>query len=169
MGVMPPNAEQSNGLASQLLQLTPTITRIVGALKPLIDQPIIRFPYSMPLENTQVIAAGQRNITLPNSNFSHSLEWPFEVHTVKFSNDPAHSFRDWRVFIKDLTFNQDWLKASAMVDTLIATNTSQWDLKFPWVVRPKGGGLSVTVDNLDTVNPISVDLNFEGFLLIPRV
>lgn len=167
---MPPtSAEAANGLAGSLLQLAPTIKRIVDSLKPVIDQPIIRFPYTMPLANSLVVGAAQTGVFMPSSNFSHSLEWPFEVHTVRFSNDPSHSFRDWRVFIKDQSFNQDWHKASTMVDLLVAANTSEWELKFPWVVRPKGGGLSVSVDNLDEDNPISVDINFEGFLLIPRV
>ena len=165
----PPNPNASEGLASQLIQLAPTIKRIVDSLKPVIDQPIIRFPYTMPLANSLVVGAGQTGVRMPDSNFSHSLEWPFEVHTVKFSNDPSHSFRDWRVFIKDQSLNQDWHKASTMVDLLIQANTSQWRLGFPWVVRPKGGGLTVNVDNLDEENPISVDINFEGFLLIPRV
>jgi hypothetical protein len=167
MEAMPPTMDQ-NGLASQLLQLAPTIKRLVDSLKPVIDQPIIRFPYTMPVASSLIVGAGQRNIFMPSADFNHSLEWPFEIHKVKFSNDPSHTFRDWRVFIKDQSFNQDWHKFSTMVDLLIEQNTSQWPLSFPWVVRPKGGGLSVSVDNLDDDNPITVDINFEGFLLIPR-
>ncbi len=55
-----------------------------------------------------------------------------------------------------------------MVATLLDRNTGKWPLKFPWVLRPKGGGLTIYVNNLDTVNPIIVDVNFTGFLLIPR-
>lgn len=166
---MPPTNDPNSGLASQLLQMAPTIKRIVDSLKPMIDQPIIRFPYVMPLANSQVIGAGVRGVRLPDADFSHSLEWPFEIERVKFSNDPSHSFRDWRVFIKDQSFNQDWHKASSMVDLLVEQNTAQWPLRFPWVVRPKGGGLAVTVDNLDADNAITVDISFEGYLLIPRV
>lgn len=164
----PPSLDMNAGLASQLLQLTPTINRIVQALKPLTDQPLIRFPYTMPLASSLVIDAGQRNIVAPSADFNHSLEWPFEVHTVKFSNDPSHTFRDWRVAVQDQSFNQPWQKSNTMVDLLIERNTAQWKLRFPWVVRPKGGGLAVTFDNLDEDNPITVDINFEGYLLIPR-
>jgi hypothetical protein len=87
---------------------------------------------------------------------------------VKFSNDASHTFRDWRVNIKDQTFNQDWMKTQAMVADLVQDNTGQWQLLYPWVVRPKGGGLAVTVDNLDSQNAIRVDVAFIGYLLIPR-
>lgn len=157
-----------DGLAAQLVQLATIGEHVLDKIKPLIDQPIIRFPYNLPLARTATIAAGQTGLNLPNTDFSHSLEWPFEIRKVKFSQDPSHTFRDWRVNIKDQTFNQDWQKASAMIATLIDDNTGAWILDFPWVVRPKGGGLTVTVDNLDTVNPINIDINFEGFLLIPR-
>lgn len=165
----PPNPAVSNGLAAMAVQYGPLFRSIVDRLKPFLDQPIIRFPYNLPLAVSAVIAAGANNQPLVQSNFSHSLEWPFEVHKVKFSQDPAHTFRDWRVFIRDLVMNQDMAKASSMVATTVDDNTGAWDLKFPWVVRPKGGGLTVFVDNLDTVNPITVDINFQGFLMIPRV
>lgn len=164
---MPP--VDQNGLAAMLMQLAPIATQVLQRLKPLVDQPVIRFPYTLPLVRSYTVPAGATNVPLPQTDFSHSLEWPFEVERVKFSNDPAHTFRDWRVTIKDQTFNQEWMKASSMVDLLIQQNTSQWPLTFPWVVRPKGGGLTVSVDNLDTDNPITVDVNFEGSLLIPRV
>ncbi len=164
---MPPGVDQ-NGLAAMLMQLMPTAQQVLQRLKPLVDQPVIRFPYNLPLVRSYTIAAGVTNAPLPQTDFSHSLEWPFEVERVKFSNDPSHTFRDWRVTIKDQTFNQEWMKASSMVDLLIQQNTAQWLLNFPWVVRPKGGGLTVSVDNLDSENPITVDVNFEGFLLIPR-
>jgi hypothetical protein len=35
-------------------------------------------------------------------------------------------------------------------------------------VRPKGGGLVPYVTNLDTVNPITIDIGFVGNLLLPR-
>lgn len=157
----------SDGLAAQLTQLAPLAARILVGLKPLVDQPVIRFPYCMPGRST-VVPAGTYGQRVPDSDFSHSLEWPFEVRKVKFSQDPAHTFRDWQVNIKDQTFNQDWMKASAMVATLIDDNTGVWSLEFPWIVRPKGGGLTVSLDNLDANNPITCNVTFEGYLLIPR-
>lgn len=157
-----------NGLAAQLVQLAPLVKRVIDALKPVIDQPVIRFPYNLPLARSQVIQPGLSNQPLLQSDFSHSLEFPFEVESVHFSQDPSHTARDWRIAIKDLVFNMDWQKASVMVATLVDTNTSAWKLDFPWVVRPKGGGLVPFVDNLDVVNPITVDIDFRGYLLIPR-
>lgn len=58
--------------------------------------------------------------------------------------------------------------STQQVDGLIDTNTGVWYLKFPWVVRPKGGALLLIADNLDLVNPISVEVEFSGSLLIPR-
>jgi len=156
------------GLNAQLAQMAPLMKGIIDRLKPVVDQPIIRFPYNLPAAQSQVIAANTAGQRLPDSFFSHSLEWPFEVHGMKFSQDPQHSFRDWRVLVKDQTFNQDLMKTDAMVATLVEDNTGMWKLPFPWVVRPKGGGLTVTVTNLDINNSITVDVNFWGFLMIPR-
>lgn len=161
-------AQQNNGLAAMLMQLAPTVQSLINRIKPVIDQPVIRFPYNLPLRNSFTVPAGGIGQRMPDTDFIHALEWPFEVHKVKFSQDPAHTFRDWRVSIKDQTFNQDFMKTQAMVALLLSDNTGAWELDLPWTVRPKGGGLTVTVDNLDTVNPITVDINFEGFLLIPR-
>lgn len=161
-------AQQNNGLAAMLMQLAPTVQSIINRIRPVVDQPVIRFPYNLPLRNSFVVGAGLTGQRMPDTDFIHALEWPFEVHTVKFSQDPAHTFRDWRVSIKDQTFNQDFMKTQAMVALLLSDNTGAWELDLPWTVRPKGGGLTVTVDNLDTINPITVDINFEGFLLIPR-
>lgn len=163
-----PNYNQANGLAAQLMQLAPLAKKALDSLRPVLDQPVIRFPYELPLARSQVIAAGQVGFRLPETDFSHSLEWPFEVKYVKFSNDPAHTFRDWRILIKDQSFNQEWSKTNAMVATLLQNNTGAYILDYPWIVRPKGGGLSISVDNLDTQNPITVDINFVGSLLIPR-
>ena len=161
-------AQRHAGLGAMLVQFAPTIKRVVDRLKPLIDQPIIRFPYNLPQANSQVIAAGASGTRLPDTDFIHALEWPFEVHKIKFSQDSSHTFRDWRVRIQDQTFNQDMMKNSTMVALLVQDNTGVWPLDFPWVVRPKGGGLIVSVDNLDVTNAITVDINFEGFLMIPR-
>lgn len=156
-------------LGAMFTQLAPTISNVLNGLKPLIDQPIVRFPYVMPLSASQVIPAGQTAV-LTASDFNYSFEWPFEVWKVAFSNDPAHTFRDWRVGILDQTFNQPWQKAQSgvLVSTLLDTNTDKWCLEMPWVVRPKGGGLQITVTNLDTVNPITVDIAFIGKQLLPR-
>lgn len=161
-------AHPSEGQSAQMVQIAPLVKKFLDGIKPLMDQPIIRFPYALPLRQSAVIPAGQTGQRLPDTDFIHALEWPFEVHYVKFSQDPAHTFRDWRVLIKDQTFNQDWAKTQAMVATVVQDNTGVLELDFPWVVRPKGGGLTVTVDNLDTQNPITVDINFVGYLMIPR-
>jgi len=109
------------GLNAQLAQMAPLMKGIIDRLKPVVDQPIIRFPYNLPAAQSQVIAANTAGQRLPDSFFSHSLEWPFEVHGMKFSQDPQHSFRDWRVLVKDQTFNQDLMKTDAMVATLVET------------------------------------------------
>lgn len=165
---MPP-IDPLSGLAAMAMQYGPLVKGIYDRIKPFVDQPVIRLPYNFPLAASAVVAAGANNVPLQASDFGNSLEWPFEVHTVKFSQDPAHTFRDWRVTVRDQTFNQDMFRATAMVATLVKDNTGAWDLDFPWVVRPKGGGLNISVTNLDTVNPITVDVNFQGYLLIPRV
>ena len=164
----PQQMARDNGRDAMLSQLAPYIKPLLDSFKPLIDQPVIRMPYSLPLATSQVIGAGVTNFPLGQVNFSNAFEWPFEIQYVKFSNDPAHTFRDWRLSVMDLTFNQPWMKSSAMVSTLIDDNTGAWELKFPWIVRPKGGGLIPFIDNLDTVNPITVDIDFVGAFLIPR-
>lgn len=153
---------------SMLAQLAPYIKPLIDAVKPIVDQPVIRMPYNLPLAQSAVIQPGVSNFPLMQSNFSHSLEWPFEIHKIKFSQDPAHTFRDWRFSNIDITFNQPWMKSSAMVATLVDDNTGVWELKFPWMVRPKGGGLNPFIDNLDTVNPITIDIDFEGYVLMPK-
>jgi len=161
--------QPSPSLAAMLAQLTPVFTGFMDKIQPLLDQPVIRFPYNMPLAQSQVIPPGA-TVPLTSTDFQYSFEWPFEVREISFSNDPSHTFRDWRVAILDQTFNQPWQKgiAGTMVETLLDVNTNKYCLKFPWVVRPKGGGLSIAVTNLDTVNPITVDINFIGSQLLPR-
>jgi hypothetical protein len=160
----------SPGMSSMLAQLAPAVDRILKGFQPLLDQPVIRMPYSMPLAASQVIPAGARNVILQPTDFQYSFEYPFEVHQVKFSQDPAHTTRDWRVTVLDQTFNQPIQKSQtgSMIAQLVDDNTGKWEWKFPWIVRPKGGGLSVSVDNLDLVNPITVDISFLGYQLIPR-
>ncbi len=161
-------AQRQAGLGAMLIQFAPTVKRVFDRLKPLIDQPIIRLPYNLPSANSLVIAAGASGTRFPDTDFIHALEWPFEVHKIKFSQDPSHTFRDWRVNIQDQTFNQPMMKNNTMVALLVKDNSGVWPLDFPLIVRPKGGGLIVTADNLDASNPTTVDINFEGFLMIPR-
>ncbi len=151
--------DTSPGMTAMLTQLAPVVGGFLQRVQPLFDQPIIRMPYAMPLATSQVIPAGAQNVRLEPTDFQYSFEYPFEVHEVKFSQDPAHTTRDWRVSLTDQTF---------MIAQLVDDNTGKWVWKFPWIVRPKGGGLTVTVDNLDTVNPITVDICFLGYQLIPR-
>lgn len=159
----------SPGLMASLTQLMPYVNRLLAGFQPLLDQPIIRMPYSMPLSQSAVVAPGSTLILTPQ-DFSYSLEWPLEVHEVKFSQDPAHTYRDWRVAFQDQTFNQPLQKSQtgSMVAQLVDDNTGKWCWKFPWTVRPKGGALNIVVTNLDTVNPITVDIDFIGYMLIPR-
>ena len=83
-------------LAQTLLQLVPTARRIADGLRFLFDQPVLRMPYSLgtSAEDGALVAAGARNAVQLQSDFSHSLEYPFEVHRIRFSNDPSHTFRD---------------------------------------------------------------------------
>ena len=162
------DAQRQAGLGAMLAQLGPLVKTTMDKLKPLIDQPIIRMPYNLPSANTSTVPAGQTGFRMPDTDFIHALEWPFEIHRVKFSQDPSHTFRYWRVRIQDQPFNQDMMKNNTMVALLAKDNTGTWPLEMPWIVRPKGGGLIVTVDNLDESNPILVDINFEGYLMIPR-
>lgn len=156
------------GLEANLLQLASLFKGVIDRVKPVIDQPIVRFPFEMPLRTSQVIGAGLSGQILNSTDFTNATEYPFEVERIKFSQDPSHSFRDWRFFIKDQIFTMDWMKSSTMVATSIDDNTGAWKLTFPWVVRPKGGALIISVDNLDVSNPITVDLSLIGSLLIPR-
>lgn len=159
-----------SALAATLTQLSPTVSRVFKGLQFLIDQPVIRQPQWLGTSTAggQVIAAGANNVPLLQSDFSLSLEWPFSVRRIRFSNDPQHTFRDWRIVIQDFTFNQSWMKAPIMVDTLVDANTGFLELEVPWIVRPQGGGFQINVDNLDTANPISVNITLHGSLLIPR-
>lgn len=149
-------------------QLAPFLHGVWQRIQPLVDQPVIRMPYSLPLAQGQVIGAGVSGAILAPSSFSWNLEWPLEIHAVKFSQDIAHTFRDWQVQIQDQTFNQPFQKNPSLVADLVDDNTGKWDWKFPWVIRPKGGAVQVLVNNLDTVNPITVDLSFLGYMMIPR-
>lgn len=158
-------------LAQTLMQMVPTARRIADGLRFLFDQPVMRMPYTLGTsdDNGALVAAGARNAVMRQSDFSHSLEYPFEVHRIRFSNDPSHTFRDWRVRVVDQTVNQEWSKLqSVMVETLVRADTGFWELGFPWVIRSLGGGQQWFVDNLDPVNPINVSIVLHGFLLIPN-
>jgi hypothetical protein len=166
---MNPNPQAgANGLAAMLVQVATRMQGVFDILKPLVDQPVIRFPYTMATKVPLVIPAGMQGAAFVASDFSHSLEWPFEVHEMKPTQDPSHTFQNWRLQVEDQTFNQRWFKTSTRIDGLVDDNTGLYRLVFPWIVRPKGGALSLTADNLDTVNPISVEVTFRGFLMIPR-
>jgi hypothetical protein len=158
----------SPGLEAMITQLLPVLQRLKMSIDPILNQPIIRQPYVLPLADGQVIAAGASGQILNSTSFSYNFEWPFEVHAVKFSQDIAHTYRDWRVSFQDQTFQQPLQKNASLVADLVDDNTGKWEWKFPWVIRPKGGGMNVTVDNLDAVNPITVDLAFIGYQLIPK-
>jgi hypothetical protein len=166
------NGESVSALASVLTQLFPRVDRVFKGLQFLVDQPVIREPYWLgTLGGTvggQIVAAGATNVPLVQSDFSHALEWPFEVNRIRFSNDPQHTFRDWQVVINDLTFSQQWMKGPILVDNLIEANTGFLELEVPWIIRPQGGGFQIYVNNLDANNPINVSIVLHGSLLIPR-
>ena len=151
-----------------LLQLAPLAKNIIDAIKPVVDQPVERFPFVMPLRQSQVIPAGTTGQILTASDFQNALEYPFEILSINFSQDPSHTFRDWRVFFRDMIFSMQMGSNPAMVATLVDANTGSWEWKFPWAMRPKGGAFQIFVDNLDQVNPITIDLTLRGNLLIPR-
>jgi hypothetical protein len=157
------------GLEAMIAQLGPVVQRILQSVAPLVEQPVVRVPYSMSLSETQVIPAGE-SVLLTPTDFQYSFEWPLEVHEVGFSQDPSHTYRDWRILFSDQIFNRPLEKAQtgSSPATLVDLNTGKWCWKFPWVVRPKGGAFSCLVTNLDQINPISVDISFIGYQLIPR-
>lgn len=158
----------SPAVEAMLTQLAPVFKGFMDRIAPLLDQPIIRVPWVMPLATATSVAAGASNFPLDPTSFSYSLEWPFEVRAVKFAQDPAHTFQDWRITIQDQIVNQPLQKTNACVADLVDDNTGKWVWEFPWIVRPKGGALQVAVDNLDTVNPITINMSFIGYLMIPR-
>ena len=94
---MPQTQEEvqaADGLAAQIVQVMPWLKKQIDKVKPIIDQPIIRFPWNLPLITSQVLAADTAGVRLPAADFNIGLEYPFEVHKVKFSQDPAHTFRE---------------------------------------------------------------------------
>ncbi len=165
------NGNDIASLVASLTQLVPFFKRVNDGIKFLFDQPITRQPYYLPTSapGGQTIAAGAQNVPLLLTDFSHSLSWPFEVHKIKVSLDPAHTLRDASVVLKDQTFNQEWFKNPAMLDGLVENNTGFWSFEpFPWIIRPEGGGQQFNIDNLDAINPIQVALTLHGYLLIPQ-
>jgi len=165
------NGNDLAAFMATLTQISPFLKRIGDGLKFLLDQPIIRQPYYLTTSAAggQVIAAGAANVPLLLTDFSHSLAWPYEVHKIKVSLDPAHTLRDVRVQLKDATFNQEWFKNQAMLDGLVNNDTGFWSFEpFPWIIRPEGGGQQFNIDNLDAVNPIQVSFTLHGYLLIPN-
>jgi hypothetical protein len=158
----------SPGLEAMLSQLGPYIKGFMDKIEPLLNQPVVRVPYSLSLASSKVIPPGQSGLILSNNDFNNNLEWPIEVHNVKFSQDVAHTFRDWQVNFQDQIVNQPMQKTSVTVADLVEDNTGMWRWDYPWTVRPKGGAIIILANNLDTVNPISVDLSLNGYLMIPR-
>jgi hypothetical protein len=110
-----------------LAQILPLAKKALDRIEPLLTQPFRRQPYVMPLSTSAVIPAGASNQPLRASDFSHNLEWDFEVHRIKFSQDGAHNMRDWRFKMIDIIVAQELFKASAMVATLVLDNTGAWD------------------------------------------
>jgi hypothetical protein len=134
------------------------------------DNPlIIRSPYVLATSapGGAIILPGQQNVPQLLSDFSNSLEWPFEVTKIRFVNDAQHTYRDWRVRVVDQTFNQEFMKNPVMVEALINVETGFWELPEPWIIRSQGGGQNWFVDNLDTVNPIQITIALFGALLQP--
>jgi hypothetical protein len=114
-----------------------------------------------------IIPAGQRNVPLPLTDFSNSLEWPFRIDRIRFVNDAQHTYRDWSVRVVDQTFNQEWMKNPVLVEGLIQVDTGFWELRRKWIIRAQGGGQNWFIDNLDGVNPITISIHLHGHLLIP--
>jgi hypothetical protein len=163
-------SQRANGLGAMIAQLATVFNDAYRHIKPLIDQPVIRQPYAMGTRTGLVIGAGVTGAAFVASDFQHSLEWLFEVHSIKPTQDAAHTFADWRLSILDQTFNYSWFKeGTALVAGIVDDNTGVYKPDFPWIVRPKGGALVLMADNLDTVNPITVNVEVRGCLLIPRV
>jgi hypothetical protein len=133
----------------------------------LVDPRILRMPYSMPNVGVRVIAAGQVGVSLNQQDFQNSLEWPFEVQRIKFSQDPAHTPRDWRVRITDQSKAQLLMPAPVMVAILIDNNTGAWELKTPRVMAARNAW-QIFIDNIDAINPITIDFALVGELLIPK-
>ena len=133
----------------------------------LVDPRILRMPYTMPNIGTRVIAAGAVGVPLNQQDFQNALEWPFEVQRIKFSQDPAHTPRDWRIRIVDQSKAQQLMAAPVMVSTLITNNTGAWELKTPRVM-PARNAWQIFIDNLDPINPITIDFALVGELLVPK-
>lgn len=149
-------------------QFAPVLERLFMGVEPILNQPVIRMPYTIPLAQSTVIPAGAQNQVLSPTDFNLNFEWPFEIHSVKLSQDISHTYRDWAINIQDMTFNQPLMKFSSNVCDLVDENTGNWEWKFPWVMRPKGGGFNIYGSNNDDVNPITVDVGLRGYFLIPR-
>ena len=150
-----------NPLVQSFSELSRAAAQINGGF---IEQPYILGTSALP---GAIIAAGRANVPQLQSDFSLSLEWPFKVKRIRFQNDPQHTFRDWAVRVVDYTFNQEWMKNPVPVEALIQANTGFWELEVPWIIRSQGGGQNWFVDNLDTVNPITIGIYLEGVLLMP--
>jgi hypothetical protein len=153
---------QKNPLVEAFLQMAGAAKEIATTYD---EEPYV---FSTETAGGIVIAAGRTNVPLIQTDFLNALEWPFKLYRIRFTNDPQHTYRDWRVRCVDQTYNQEWMKNPVMVESLVQVNTGFWELPKPWIVRSQGGGQQWFVDNLDTVNPITVNIALHGALVIPH-
>lgn len=150
--------------------MAPTAGNVIARVSNLVfDASIVRSPYILATSapGGAIIPPGQQNVPQLLSDFSNSLEWPFEVTKIRFVNDPQHTYRDWRVRVVDQTYAQEWMKYPVLVESLINVDTGFWELPMPWTIRPQGGGQNWFVDNLDPVNPIQIVIALFGSLQFP--
>jgi hypothetical protein len=158
---MDPTSIQQNPLVQTFQQLAMAARQIDDGL---IAEPYILGTSALP---GVVIPAGRQNVPLLQSDFSLSLEEPFRVDRIRFVNDAQHTYRNWAVRLVDYTFNQEWMKYPVVVEGLIQVDTGFWELPKPWIIRSQGGGQNWFVDNLDSVNPITIAIYLHGSRLHP--
>ena len=69
--------QQAAGLTQMMLQLGPVAQRLMNSIKPLIDQPVERFPFEMPLATSAIFRTGTsplRAATQPSSMVKTTAE-----------------------------------------------------------------------------------------------
>jgi len=163
--------ENAGALAGMLLQLAPNFDRVLKGLQFMVQSPVLYSPYLLGTAQAggTVVPAGTSNFPLPQTDFSHSLEFPFQIDRVRFVVDPSHTFRDARVIVQDLSYSETWMKSPVVLAGLIDANTGFWELRKPWILRAQGSGLQLYVDNLDANNPLSLYVELHGSLLKPAI
>jgi len=161
--------ENVSALAAMLMQMSPGIERLFKAAQFLIQSPVLRQTYIIGTAQSggSVIPAGATNFILPQQDFSHSLEFPFEIERIRFVVDQAHTFRDCRIVLQDLSYSETWMKSPVPIAGLIDANTGFWELRRPWILRAQGSGLQFYVDNLDVANPLMLYIELHGSLIKP--